>query len=82
MTDHNWQTWVWVRWKPGTASNAWENWRNHPKIKGAWSTIGDWDCVFWLNLSHPDEVEDFVWKEIRRNEWVSSTQTTFVKQWW
>jgi hypothetical protein len=82
MSDKNWQSWVWVRWKPGTPGNAWEKWQENPLVKGAWSTLGDWDCVLWLGTNDPDKVEEFVWKNLRTNQWVDSTNTTFVKKWW
>ena len=82
MNDIHWQSWVWIRWKPGTPSNAWEKWQKEPLVKGAWSTIGQWDCVLWLNTHEPDAVEEFVWKHIRSNQWVESTSTTFAKKWW
>ena len=82
MSDKNWQTWVWVKWKPGAPLEAWEKWKGDSTVKSAWSTLGDWDCVLCLNLSDPDEVEKFVWKSLRTNQWVESTNTTFAKKWW
>ena len=51
-------------------------------VQSAWSTLGEWDCVLWVNTNDPDELEKFVWKNLRRNEWVERTATTFVKKWW
>jgi hypothetical protein len=82
MNDKNWHSWVWVRWKPGAPSNEWEKWKAEPSVKSAWSTLGEWDCVLWLNASGPDQVEEFVWKHLRKNQWVEATNTTFAKQWW
>jgi DNA-binding Lrp family transcriptional regulator len=82
MSDKTWQSWVWVKWRPGTPSDAWEKWKGDPLVKSAWSTLGHWDCVLCLNTQDPDEVEKFVWKHLRRNEWVESTSTTFAKKWW
>jgi len=82
MKDEKWQTWVWIKWKPGTPSNAWETWRNDPQITNAWSTIGEWDCCLATKASSPDELEEFVWKKIRPNQWVESTHSSFVKKWW
>lgn len=81
-TKQEWQAWVWVKWKPGTPSTAWESWKSNSWIKGAWSTLGQWDCVLWLNAKTPEELEEFVWKTIRKNEWVQDTNTTWSKQWW
>ncbi len=82
MSDKKWQTWVWVKWKPNTPSNAWEKWQGNKSITGAWTTLGEWDCVLCLNIQTPDEVENFVWKNLRTNDWVQATHTTFAKQWW
>ena len=81
MSKNTWQAWVHVKWKPGTPSTAWEGWKGNPKVRGAWSTLGEWDCLLWLNVGTPDELEEFVWKEIRRSEWVERTQTSWAKQW-
>ena len=82
MSDKNWQTWVWVKWKPGTPTNAWEKWKSNPLVTTAWSTLGEWDCVLCLSVRDPDELEQFVWKNLRANEWVESTSTMFAKKWW
>jgi hypothetical protein len=37
--------------------------------------------MLWLNVATPDELEEFVWKEIRKNQWVESTETHWAKQW-
>ena len=82
MSKENWQAWVWVKWKPGTPATAWETWRSNQWIKGAWSTLGQWDCVLQVTATDPDQLEEFVWKHLRTNQWVESTQTSFVKKWW
>ena len=65
----NWGSWVWVKWKAGAPSTAWEAWTSNPSIKGVWSTQGDWDCAMWVNMDSPDQTEDFVWKTVRENKW-------------
>jgi len=82
MSSKNWQAWVWVKWKPGTPAAAWESWKNNSQIASAWSTLGEWDCVLAVNVTEPDGLEEFVWKTLRSNQWVESTQTSFVKKWW
>ena len=82
MAENNWYPWVWVKWKQGTNTTAWEGWQGNPRIKSAWSTQGDWDCVLWVDAKTPDELEDFVWNTVRGNEWVASTRTSWAKQWW
>lgn len=77
-----WQAWVHVKWKAGAPDTAWQSWKKHKWVQGVWSTTGDWDCVIWLNVSTPDDLEKFVWKEVRHNKWVDSTETTWAKNWW
>lgn len=82
MNNPHWQAWVWIKWKPGTDSSAWEEWRTNSTIQAAWSTLGEWDCVLALNVSTPEDLETFVWKTIRKNQWVADTSTTWAKKWW
>jgi len=82
MSDKKWNSWVWVKWKPGAPAEVWKQWKSNTKIANGWSTLGDWDCVFSLKSDDPNEVEKFVWNELKSNEWVEDTQTTFAKQWW
>jgi hypothetical protein len=79
---NQWQAWVNVKWKPGTPETAWQNWKDSKWVRGVWSTTGDWDCSIWLDVSTPDELENFVWKEVRGNNWVEATETRWAKQWW
>lgn len=80
--DKNWSAWIWVKWKPGTPSDAWEKWKGDTNVTNAWSTLGDWDCVLMTSFANPDDLEKFVWKNLRSNQWVESTNTTFAKKWW
>ena len=81
-TKSQWSPWIWIKWKAQTPSTAWEMWQSHPKIMGAWSTHGEWDCCLWVDAASPDELEEFVWKTIRKNEWVDQTKTMWAKKWW
>jgi hypothetical protein len=80
--EKSWNAWVWIKWKPGTPSTAWEQWRDHDSIAQAWSTQGEWDCCLCLNIHDHDKLEEFVWKEVRSNQWVESTSTMWAKKWW
>jgi hypothetical protein len=82
MAKAEWQAWVWIKWKPGTSSAAWEKWQNNPAITAAWSTLGEWDCVLCVAVTTPEDLETFVWQTIRKNEWVESTNSSWVKKWW
>ena len=79
---NEWNAWVWVKWKGGTPTTAWEGWQGNPAILQAWSTQGDWDCCLCLKLSNHEEVESFVWKYVRSNQWVDQTRTMWSKRWW
>ncbi|MCB1110555.1 MAG: Lrp/AsnC ligand binding domain-containing protein [Chlamydiia bacterium] len=81
-TEPRWGAWVWVKWKAGAPEDAWNEWRDHSEIKQAWSTPGNWDCSLWINLDNPDDIEKFVWREIRKNKWVEKTDTHWAKRWW
>lgn len=78
----NWQAWVSIKWKSGTPLDAWKGWEKNKLIKGAWTTTGDWDCSLWVNCHTPGQLEHFVWDIVRANQWVSATETHWVKQWW
>jgi len=78
---NKWQAWVNVKWKPGTPDSAWQKWKDNQSVRGVWSTTGNWDCTIWLDVSTPDELEQFVWKEVRGNQWVDNTETYWAKQW-
>lgn len=79
---NSWQAWVHVKWKPGTPDTAWQGWKNNTSVKGIWSTTGSWDCTIWVDVKNWDELEKFVWKDVRSNEWVERTETAWAKQWW
>jgi hypothetical protein len=81
-TNPHWGAWVWIKWKAGAPEYAWNSWKQAKEVKGAWSTSGKWDCALWIDIGHPDEVERFVWKEIRGNKWVEATDTHWAKKIW
>ncbi len=81
QNKYQWGVWVWVKWKPGAPENAWDQWKGADGVEAAWSTTGEWDCALWLDLQSPDAVENFVWKEIRSNQWVEKTDTSWAKKW-
>lgn len=78
----HWSAWIWIKWKTGAPEDAWREWKKYPEIKEAWGTSGVWDCVLWVDLSNPDDIEKFVWREIRKNKWVENTETYWAKKWW
>lgn len=80
-TSENQGAWVEIKWKPGAPQNAWKVWNGNPKIKSGWATAGEWNCKLLVNSKDPAEVEKFVWDNIRKNEWVETTRTTWGWQW-
>ncbi len=80
--DNKWHPWVWVKWKGGAPTTAWESWRGNKTITEAWTTQGEWDCCLCLDVTDHDQLEQFVWKNIRSNQWVEATRTTWTKRWW
>ena len=80
--EKSWQPWVWIKWKAGTPSAAWEDWQGKSQIKRAWSAQGEWDCCLSLDVKDHEQLENFVWKEIRANKWVDTTRTMWIKDWW
>jgi hypothetical protein len=80
-TSRDWQGWINVRWKPGAPKDAWKAWQKDTRVKGAWSTPGDWDATFWIDVKTPDEMEDWVWTKLRKNKWVEATESHWAKKW-
>lgn len=69
-----------VKWNP-TAKRNWTDWNwlsDWKEVKSAWSTMGDWDMVMWVQADSPEALEQFVMNRLRSNEWVADTKTT----WW
>ena len=76
----SWSAQVWIKWKPG-AEQQWDQWdwlQQWSEVKTSWSTMGEWDMALWVEASNPEQLEEFVWKKLRSNEWVGDTKTT----WW
>lgn len=79
-TQGKWQGWVHIKWKPGTPDSVWSTWKANKWVKGVWSTQGEWDCSIWLDVQTPDQLEQFVWSDVRGNQWVEDTHSYWVKQ--
>lgn len=81
-STQNWGTWVRVKWKPGTPTDAWQEWKDNKSIKGFWSTSGSWDALLWLEQSDPSSIESLVLKDLRSSKWVEDTETSWSKKCW
>ena len=80
----SWSAQIYVKWKPEVRKD-WENWdwlKDWPKVQAAWSTMGEWDAVLWVDAATPEEVEKFVFEHLRSNDWVQDTKTHWWNQVW
>ena len=87
MAGSNWQAQVWVKWnkKWPTAwakSQSWDWLKEWPEVKGAWSTMGEWDFVLTLEVTGPEQAEAFVCQKLWSKEWVEKTETHWQRQVW
>jgi len=82
----SWNAQVWVKWNgefPHKWNNAnWEWLKDWPEVKQAWSTMGDWDTCFWVDVTSPEQLEEFVWKKLRVNNWVKESKSCWARSVW
>jgi len=36
---------------------SWDWLKDWKEVSSAWSTMGDWDMVLWVNVSSPEDLE-------------------------
>lgn len=78
-----WSAQVSVKWKPQAWKKAnWETIREWKEVKSAWSTMGDWDMILWVDVKTPEELENFVVNKLRAQDWVTDTWSTWTNQVW
>ena len=82
QTGSHWGALVWVKIKLGAPQDCISDWKNIKEVKDVWVMSGEWDCVLWLEISDPDAIEKFVWREIRGNKWVEKTDTHWARKAW
>lgn len=78
-----WTAQVQVKWNKDAPQG--ENWswlKDWSEVKWAWSTMGDWDMTLWLDVSSPEELENFVHTKLREKKWVEDTKSTWTKEVW
>jgi hypothetical protein len=82
----NWNAQIWVKWNgefPHKWNGATWEWLNEWKeVKQAWSSMGDWDACLWVDVKTPEQLEEFVWKKLRANNWVKETRSVWARQVW
>jgi DNA-binding Lrp family transcriptional regulator len=82
----DWNAQVWVKWN-GEFPHRWThdkwNWLSEWKeVKQAWSTMGEWDTCLVIDAKTPEELESFVWKKLRSNNWVKDTRSIWAREVW
>ena len=80
MSD--WKAHVWVKWDKGYKNGDWSWVEKLPNVDRAWTTMGDWDCCLEVDIDKPGDLENFVWKNLKQNDWVSDTHSTWSKEVW
>ncbi|MEX0799453.1 MAG: Lrp/AsnC ligand binding domain-containing protein [Bacteriovoracaceae bacterium] len=78
-----WSAQVQVKWTKDAP--VWENWnwlKDWKEVKWAASSMGEWDMVFWVNVSGPKELEEFVHEKLWSKKWVADTHSTWTKEVW
>ena len=86
MTN-KWHAQVYVKWnknwpKEWAKAQSWDWLKEWPEVKTAWSTMGDWDCVFWVDTDSPEKLEEFVCSKLWAKDWVEKTETHWARQVW
>ncbi len=78
-----WTAQVQVKWnKDAPQGDNWSWLKDWSEVKWAWSTMGDWDMTLWLDVSSPEELENFVHTQLREKKWVEDTKSTWTKEVW
>lgn len=79
-----WTAQVYVKWNskfPAQDKN-WSWLKEWKEVKSAWSTMGEWDMILWVDAKSPDELEQFVVSKLRSKDWVADTQTWWTHEVW
>ena len=81
----NWQAQVFVKWnkkwpKEWAKAKTWDWLKEWPEVQTAWSTMGDWDCVLWVEAKDPEELENFVCNKLWSKEWVEKTESKWARE--
>ena len=82
MTNE-WSAQVHVKWTKDAP--VWENWNwlsEWKEVKWAFSTMGEWDMVLWVDVDSPKALEEFVHQKLWDKKWVNETKSTWTKEVW
>lgn len=78
-----WSAQVFVKWTKDAP--VWDNWQwlsEWKEVKWAFSTMGEWDMVLWIDVDNPKDLEKFVHEKLWSKNWVSDTKSTWTKEVW
>lgn len=79
----SWNAHVWVKCSNDFSPQSnWEWLKEWKNVHRAWWTMGDWDLCLEVSVNTPEELENFVWSQLRKKEWVSNTHSTWTKEVW
>ncbi len=83
----NWQAAVYVKWnkqwpKKWSQKKSWDWLKDWKQVTAAWSTMGDWDMVLWVDVKSPEELEKFVCEKLWSQDWVEATESQWARQVW
>jgi DNA-binding Lrp family transcriptional regulator len=82
-----WQAQVFVKWNKKwptkwAQSKTWDWLKEWPEVKTAWSTMGEWDFVMWVEASSPEGLEKFVCEKLWSTDWIEKTETHWAREVW
>jgi DNA-binding Lrp family transcriptional regulator len=85
--NQKWQAQILVKWnkkwpKEWAKAKTWDWLKEWPEVKSAWSTMGDWDAVLWVEAKDPEELESFVCNKLWGKDWVEKTESTWARSVW
>ena len=86
-TKSNWQATVYLKWnkewsKQWAQKKSWDWLKDWKEVSSAWSTMGDWDMVLWVNVETPEQLEKFVSEKLWSQKWVEATESHWARQVW
>jgi hypothetical protein len=86
-SNKNWQAQVYVKWnkkwpREWAKHGTWDWMKEWPEVKSAWTTMGEWDAILWVESTSPEGIESFVCDKVWSKDWVEKTETHWARQVW
>jgi len=87
MSNKNCQAHVYLKWnrnwpKNWSQNKSWDWMKEWPEVKSAWSCMGEWDMVLWVETDSTESLEDFISSKVWEKDWVDKTETHWARQMW